>query len=126
MNSFDLGLAILSAAAYRAGRAEENLTPFSPGAVPLPGTFGYRSDPATGFEVSAYQYQGKIVIAFAGTNTAESADVIADALLGVGVVDAQLKQAVEFYQAIKAQDGADYGARDGYPQLGSVPPTDDN
>jgi hypothetical protein len=49
MNTFELGLAVLSSAAYRVGRDDNNFTPSFPGAVRLSGDFGYESRPDSGF-----------------------------------------------------------------------------
>jgi hypothetical protein len=108
MNAFELGCAVLAAAAYQAGRKEENTISAPPGAVKvvLPGLpEGHFFDPTTGFEASLYLYHGKYIIAFAGTDPSDSHDLAADGILGFGVMQAQLQQAGEFYEKVKAQVG---------------------
>lgn len=104
--------AVLSAMAYEQGRRPENLlTDLRPGgAVPISGPLGRIRDDATGFEASAFVYDGRIVIAYGGTlfsglNPESLADLRADALLGVGVADVQVKQAAEFYSRIRQAYG---------------------
>ena len=101
MNSFDLGCAELSAASYREGVRPANRIDPLPGAIRLPGALGYVSDIASGFEASAFSYQGRIVIACAGTNTEQPADLVADLAIGLGLSHRQLLQAAEFYLSIK-------------------------
>jgi Ca2+-binding RTX toxin-like protein len=105
--------AVLSAMAYEKGRNDKNLlTLLRPnGAFSLSGPGGltrWQYDP-TGFEASAFAYNGKIVIAYAGTLidglTGSIPDNRANALLGLGIADIQLKQAAEFYTRIKQAYG---------------------
>jgi hypothetical protein len=93
MNTFELGCAILSSATYIEGRDPANRTPVAPGAVQL----DYTKDPITGFEATAYQYQGKVVIAYAGTDPSDKHDLAADGILGFGLTQAQMMQAADFY-----------------------------
>lgn len=86
MNTFELGLAVLCSAAYRVGRERPNYAPIVPGAAPLPGDLGYENHPDSGFEAGAFEFGGKIVIAFAGTGP-QVGDVIADVSLGSDVID---------------------------------------
>ncbi len=99
MNSFDLACAILSSAAYRFEVDTKNRIEPSPGATEIART----SDPGllSGFEAQAYDYQGKIVIAYAGTNLSQVGDVVTNLALGLGGNGAQLRQAAEFYLSIK-------------------------
>ena len=102
MNLFEMTCAILSAAAYKTKVAPENQVDAAPGATILPGSLGYQSfGGLSGFEASAYDFQGKIVIAYAGTNTEQPADLLADLAIGLGFVHPQLLQAAEFYLSIK-------------------------
>ena len=87
MESFEAGLAALSANVYEAGRADENLAPLPPEALFLE----HIRDDKTGFEASAYRYQGHIVISYAGTLPGV-ADGITDLKLGIGINDGQLRQ----------------------------------
>ena len=64
----------------------------------------YRVAPS-GFEASAYSYDGKIIIAFAGTNTDEWQDLWNNGNLGLGSLSAQAIEAAKFYLDIKAQYG---------------------
>ena len=110
MSEFEIGCAILSAAVYITGRDDKNIIAPPSGAtkVELLGLpDGHFSDPTTGFEANLYQYQGKYVIAFAGTDPKDRHDLAANAMLGAGVMEMQLKQAAEFYQAVKTQYGSD-------------------
>ena len=102
MNTFELGCAVLSSATYRDGRKEANWTPPAPGAVKL----DYVVDKSTGFEATAYQYQGRVVIAYAGTDPSDKHDLAADAILGFGLTQAQMNQAADFYERVKANNGA--------------------
>ncbi|MEJ1965415.1 MAG: hypothetical protein WDO56_29300 [Gammaproteobacteria bacterium] len=88
MTEFQAGLAALSANVYREGRERGNIAPLPPGAVFLSGS---EPEDPTGFEARAYEYQGRIVIAYAGTLPGP-ADILADAALGLGMVDSQLKE----------------------------------
>jgi hypothetical protein len=102
MNSFDTACAVLAAAAYQVKVNELNQIKPIVGATRLPGDLGYKVvDGVSGFEASAYEYQGKIVIAYAGTNTEQPADLVADLALGLGTTHPQLLQAAEFYLSIK-------------------------
>jgi hypothetical protein len=105
MDDFDLACAVLSSAVYREGRREENWTPDAPGAVRIPGMS--LSDPITGFEATAYQYQGRVVIALAGTDPSRLNDWAANVMLFMGGSSAQLVLAAEFYEKVKAQYGSD-------------------
>ena len=109
MNAFDLGCAVLSAWVYREDVNAANRTPSIAGAVQLPGTLGYLSDPTSGFEASAFLYQGRIVIAFAGTNPDDHfGDMAANINLALGLrSNRQLMLAAEFYQRIKQTYGGD-------------------
>ena len=108
MNSFDLGCAVLAAAAYREGVSLKNLVAPISGAVQLPGALGYVSDAASGFEASAFTYQGRIVIAYAGTNTDQTPDMLTNGGLALGFGSTrQLALAAEFYQRIKQTYGSD-------------------
>ena len=111
MDAFERGCALLSAAAYIDGRnrAEPNTTSTRSDAG---GSHGYRSDPVSGFEASAFEYEGRIVIAFAGTSLTELSGFAADMFmndvpLALGFAPEQMRQAAEFYQAIKAAYGSD-------------------
>ena len=108
MNTFDLGCAVLSASTYIRGISDRNQTPSIDGAVRLPGALGYVSDTASGFEASAFTYQGRIVIAYAGTNTDQTPDMLTNGGLALGFGSTrQLTLAAEFYQRIKQTYGAD-------------------
>ena len=107
MNDFEIGLATLSAAVYKYGVnlsnriANENILS-GLNAVELLHT----APSSSGFEASAYSYDGKIVIAFAGTNTDEWQDIWADIGIGLlGSLNAQVIEAAKFYLDIKAQYG---------------------
>jgi hypothetical protein len=102
MNAFDLACAELSAAAYREKIEFENRVRPIAGATQLSGDLGYKKlNGANGFEASAFDYGGKIVIAYAGTNTEQLADLGADGILALGFTHPQLLAAAEFYQSIK-------------------------
>jgi Ca2+-binding RTX toxin-like protein len=102
MNALDLACALLSSVAYRTGVDDANRIPPIADATRLPGELGYKTiGGISGFEASAFDYQGKIVIAFAGTNTDQKADLIANLVLGLGFNHIQLLQAAEFYLSIK-------------------------
>jgi hypothetical protein len=110
MNDFDLKLAVLSAAAYRRGRSESNrIDPAGVAEVLPESMIDDRSilNGGTGFEARAYRVDGRIVIAFAGTETAQVEDIRADVLLAVGKIEGQLKKAAEFYTQIKQRYGSD-------------------
>jgi hypothetical protein len=101
MNAFDLACAELSAAAYKEGIQLQNQVPPVSGATQLPDDLGYKKlTGANGFEASAFDYGGKIVIAYAGTNTEQLADLAADGILALGFTHPQLLAAAEFYQSI--------------------------
>jgi Lipase (class 3) len=102
MNSFDLACAILSSTAYRIGYHLKNQIDAAPGAVQLPGSLGYKAlNGTSGFEASAFEYDGKIIISYAGTNPDYIADLVTNGALALGINHPQLKQAAEFYAAIK-------------------------
>jgi len=112
MSAFEIGCAVLSSATYIEGRQTQNRTPLPSGATKVAITGltpdGHYVDPAgSGFEASLYVYQGKYVIAFSGTDPSDVNDLSADAMLGFGVMEEQLKQAAEFYKKVKAQVGVD-------------------
>ena len=77
MNTFELGCASISTAAYIEGRNARNQTPAPLGATRLPGPFGYASDSKTSFEARADEYQGRIAITFAGTDFSQVGDLLA-------------------------------------------------
>ena len=95
-----------SAAAYMTGRSVVNrIDPIGQLAGLNATRLNYRVAPS-GFEASAYSYDGKIVIAFAGTNTDEWQDIWADIGIGLlGSLNAQVIEAAKFYLDIKAQYG---------------------
>lgn len=97
MNAFDMACAVLSAAAYKQGLAATNRID------PIATEVAYTSNAGalSGFEASAFDYQGQIVIAYAGTNTEQKADLVADLAMGFGANHPQLRQAAEFYLSIK-------------------------
>lgn len=97
MESFDMACAILSSAAYQQGVAPANRVD------PIATEIAYASDlgALSGFEASAFEYEGKIIIAYAGTNTDQWPDLVADLALGFGVGHSQLLKAAEFYFSIK-------------------------
>ena len=102
MNTFDLTCALLSSAAYRTDVNPTNRVEPTHDAAYLPGFLGYKSIAGiSGFEASAFEYQGKIVIAYAGTNTDQKVDLVTNAALALGITHPQLVQAAEFYLAIK-------------------------
>jgi putative lipase involved disintegration of autophagic bodies len=108
MTDFNAVLALLSAAAYREGRSSfEWITKWPTGVDRLPGSLGYVSNTDSGFEASAFLYDGKIVISFAGT--ADYGDAAADLLLAAGLPSSQLNEAALFYQQVKAWAIAEYG-----------------
>jgi len=92
-----MACAILSSAAYQQGVAPANRID------PIATEIAHASDPGalSGFEASAFEYEGKIIIAYAGTNTDQWPDLAADLALGFGVGHSQLLQAAEFYFSIK-------------------------
>ena len=75
-------LAGLSAAAYVEGRDPIlELINLPPGVTRLPGALGHTPHSDSGFEASAFLYDGKIVISFAGTT--DIRDGFADVALQV-------------------------------------------
>lgn len=110
MDAFELGCAALSSAIYIAGRNKANQTPIPPGAtqISLPGLpDGHTADPTTGFEAGLYQYQDQYVIAYAGTDVKDPHDLVTDATLAAGITEAQMREAAEFYEKVKARVGED-------------------
>ena len=107
MNAYELDLAVLSAAVYQHGRKKENIIGFDTNINGLNAVELLHTAPSSsGFEASAYSYDGKIVIAFAGTNTDEWQDIWADIGIGLlGSLNAQVIEAAKFYLNIKAQYG---------------------
>ena len=107
MNNYEIGLSVISAAVYQYQRPFENLIAndgFIEGIGANEITHTYNA--SSGFEASAYSYDGKIVIAFAGTNTDEWQDIWADIGIGLlGSLNAQVIEAAKFYLDIKAQYG---------------------
>ena len=94
-----------SAAAYMTGRSVVNrIDPIGQLAGLNATRLNYRVAPS-GFEASAYSYDGKIIIAFAGTNTDEWQDLWNNGNLGLGSLSAQAIEAAKFYLDIKAQYG---------------------
>lgn len=100
MNTFDLVCAELSAAAYRDGIGSANRVLPVADATQLPAQLGYRAGTG-GFEASAFEYEDKIIIAFAGTNPHQTQDLFANLALALGGTHPQLLQAAEFYESIK-------------------------
>lgn len=110
MNEFELGCAVISASVYQEGRSQLNRISLPPGAtkIALPGLAdGHVSDLASGFEAGVYRYQGKVVLAFAGTDPSQRGDVAADLMLGSGIIQNQLVQAAKLYQQVKSLYGDD-------------------
>jgi hypothetical protein len=100
----EIEYALLAGAAYYDTRTDKNR-------LPLPQNWSYLSriqqDLTTGFEASAFQSGTNIVISFAGTyekpnNPLTNPDMQADIALAAGSLSAQLKQAADYYLAIKA------------------------
>ena len=84
MNTFDLACAVLSSSAYRELFNEENRIQPLTDAIRLPGSLGYKTiGGISGFEASAFEYEGKIVIAYAGTNPTQLADLAADGAMAL-------------------------------------------
>jgi hypothetical protein len=111
MNAFDLTCAILASAAYQQDVSIKNRIDPAPGATILPGPLGYKTiGGISGFEASAFDYGGKIVISYAGTNTEQLADLAADGALALGINHPQLLQAAEFFLAI--QNNPAYAGRE--------------
>lgn len=109
MNTLELGCAALSSAIYVEGRDQENQTSLPPGATAVELSSlkdSYRfADPATGFEAGLYQYKDNYIIAYAGTDVKDPHDLFTDATLGVGISEAQMREAAEFYKKVKAKVG---------------------
>lgn len=108
MTDFTAVLAALSAAAYVEGRPDEAIVGLPPGVTPLPGALGHTPHSESGFEATAFLYDGKIVISFAGTTDVR--DGFADGALAAGVSHSQIKEAALFYQQVKAWAIAAYGS----------------
>jgi putative lipase involved disintegration of autophagic bodies len=124
MNAFDLACAVLSSTAYQTGFNDLNKVPEVPGAVQLPGDLGYKTTGGiSGFEASAFEYDGKIVIAYKGTDFLTGlesrswntvADLVADVSLaftkdGLGSYNGQQLLASSYFLAVK-----DWAAQSGY------------
>lgn len=107
MDTYELGLAVLSAAVYQYDREDENKVTIIESITGLNALELLHTPPSSsGFEASAYSYDGKIVIAFAGTNTDEWQDIWADIGIDLlGSLNAQVIEAAKFYLDIKAQYG---------------------
>ena len=107
MNNFEIGLTVLSAAVYNQGTSPENRINNTTSITALNAVeLVHTAVSSSGFEASAYSYDGKIVIAFAGTNTDEWQDIWADIGIGLlGSLNAQVIEAAKFYLNIKAQYG---------------------
>jgi hypothetical protein len=106
MPTVDPVLAFLAAAVYEKGRSDSNLLiSLPPGVtrVANPELAHDRND-FTGFEASAYHYNGQIVISYAGTLPGP-VDFFADARIGLGIANAQMLQAAAFYQRVKQEYG---------------------
>lgn len=106
MNNYEIGLSVISTAVYQYQRPFENLIAndgFIEGIGANEITHTYNA--SSGFEASAYSYDGKITIAFAGTNTDEWQDLWNNGNLGLGSLSAQAIEAAKFYLDIKAQYG---------------------
>jgi len=113
MNQFELACAFFSAAAYVEKRSAVNQLTINPAvATRLSGSLGYRVNAASGFEASAFEYQGKIIISYAGTRLSDSEgsidflkdswpDLSTDLILGLGRTESQLEQAAAFYADVK-------------------------
>lgn len=109
MNNFDLACALFSQSAYRELVHTANRLEPVAGSIRLAGDLGYVTG-SQGFEASAFEFDGKIVIAYAGTNTNQMADLFTDAALGGGFAVSQLTQAAAFYESIK--NDARYAGKD--------------
>ena len=108
MMNINVVLAGLSAAAYVEGRDPAERVDLPPGVTRLPGALGHTPHSESGFEASAFLYDGKIVISFAGTT--DYRDGFADVALAAGVSHSQIKEAALFYQQVKAWAIAAYGS----------------
>ena len=82
MMNINVVLAGLSAAAYVEGRDPAERVDLPPGVTRLPGALGHTPHSESGFEASAFLYDGKIVISFAGTT--DYRDGFADGALPEG------------------------------------------
>lgn len=106
MNNFEIGLTVLSAAVYNQGKSPENRITIATSIAGLNAVeLVHTAVSSSGFEASAYSYDGKIIIAFAGTNTDEWQDLWNNGNLGLGSLSAQAIETAKFYLDIKAQYG---------------------
>jgi len=106
MDEFAISCAIMSAAAYQAGRRTVNFIDQDHLIDALSASeLEHVSISESGFEASAYQYNGHVIIAYAGTDVGQTADLIADGMLGLGIQNKQLIEAAKFYYQVKAQYG---------------------
>jgi hypothetical protein len=96
--------ALMAGAAYFSTRSVSNRIPSPDGWEQLDPQLhlNRRQDDATGFEAVAFTKGTDIIISFAGTYDKSTADKLADAALGAGVLDPQLIQAALYYEEIKA------------------------
>ena len=101
----EIEYALMAGQAYRTTRAELNWIPAPQGWVPFfpvpdPTNPGFQA--TSGFEAISFQRGNEIVISFAGTDPSQPGDLLADAALGMGIPNAQLYQAAEYYMQVKA------------------------
>jgi hypothetical protein len=95
-SDFDRKLALVSAAAFQSRKYPLNVVTAGQGARLLGD--GTRIGNLSGFEARAWQVDGKVVIAFAGTN--DWRDIPTNGLLGFGQTELQLIEAARFYKQI--------------------------
>lgn len=95
MNSFELGCALFSASVYQKDVSTHNRI------EDLAVELMHINNPGSGFEASAYEFEGKVIIAYAGTKSSQISDILADAALALGLEHPQLQEAATFYEAIK-------------------------
>jgi hypothetical protein len=109
MTKLDIEYALLAGRAYQDRRTVDNRIAKPAGwsqLTPEEG-LGHTRSPTSGFETVAFRNDatGEIVISFAGTDFSEKPDLIADGLLGLGLVNQQLIDAAIFYKKVQQACG---------------------
>lgn len=98
--------ALMAGASYISTRSDINKFPVPEGWTPVIDPPHFKDD-VTGFEAISFTNGGEVVISFAGTNndppiTLFNPDRQASVALALGSLSAQLKQAADYYLAVRA------------------------
>jgi Ca2+-binding RTX toxin-like protein len=93
--------ALMAGAAYESTRKDPNKIPSPDGWKKLDPQLWHTKNDASGFEAVAFVKDNTIVISYAGTYPEQKQDLVADGMLGTGILHPQLFESAKYYQDIK-------------------------